>query len=269
MTILKKYFVSLRAILYKWHQQKKIIFQYFMSLFIHYRISKIELLNTLDQIQLVGPGSLSISLMTACFVGFVFTLQVAKEFLYFDAVSLIGAVLTIAFVRELSPVLTSVIIIGRIGSCFTAELATMKVTEQIDALYLLHTDPLIYLVLPRILACMIMLPILNIFSFATSLAGSAFICFVLYGIDPVLFFLSSFSSLSFLDIIKSLLKTIIFGFAISIISCFWGLTAKGGAKGVGQSTTSSVVTCLLTVFILDFVLSYLMFSNLESSIKTL
>ena len=85
----------------------------------------------------------------------------------------------------------------------------------------------------------------------------------------LVFFLSSFSSLSFLDITKSLLKTIIFGFAISIISCFWGLTAKGGAKGVGRSTTSSVVTCLLTVFILDFVLSYLMFSNLESSIKTL
>nr|YP_010986253.1 mlaE family lipid ABC transporter permease subunit [Pachymeniopsis lanceolata]WOL37171.1 mlaE family lipid ABC transporter permease subunit [Pachymeniopsis lanceolata] len=261
--------MSFRSTLYKWHQKKKILCLFFNSLFIQYRISKIELFNTLDQILLVGPGSLSISLVTACFVGFVFTLQVAKEFLYFDAASLIGAVLTIAFIRELSPVLTSVIIIGRIGSCFTAELATMKVTEQIDALYLLDTNPVIYLVLPRVLASIVMLPMLNIFSFSTSLASSAFICFILYGIDPVLFFLSSFSALSFSDIINSLLKTIVFALAISMISCSWGLKAKGGAKGVGQSTTSSVVTCLLTVFILDFILSYIMFSNLESSIKIL
>nr|YP_009745219.1 hypothetical chloroplast RF63 [Halymenia maculata]QIG87229.1 hypothetical chloroplast RF63 [Halymenia maculata] len=250
-------------------KKSKVFYQLVKSLFINYKISKIQLFNILEQMELVGPGSLSISLTTACFVGFVFTLQVAKEFLYFNATSLIGAVLTIAFVRELSPVLTSVILIGRIGSCFTAELATMTVTEQIDALYLLHTNPLIYLVIPRILASIYMLPILNIFSFATSLASSAFICFVFYGIDPTIFFMSSFSSLSLLDFFKSLIKTVIFGFTISVISCYWGLTATGGAKGVGQSTTSSVVTCLLSVFILDFILSYFMFGQLESSIKTL
>nr|YP_010952161.1 conserved hypothetical plastid protein [Gloiopeltis furcata]WMP13830.1 conserved hypothetical plastid protein [Gloiopeltis furcata] len=222
----------------------------------------------LEQMIIVGPESLIISLTTALFVSMVFTLQIAKEFLYFNATSLIGAVLTLAFIRELSPVLTSVIIIGRVGSCFTAELATMRVTEQVDALYLLNTNPLLYLVFPRIIACVLMLPILNFLSFATSIAGSAFICSILYDIDPTIFFTSAFSSLLLYDVMNSLLKTTIFGFFISVISCLWGLSTTGGAKGVGKSTTSSVVTSLLTVFILDFMLSYLMFNTLDSSIKT-
>nr|YP_010986052.1 mlaE family lipid ABC transporter permease subunit [Polyopes affinis]WOL36970.1 mlaE family lipid ABC transporter permease subunit [Polyopes affinis] len=259
----------LKKIVCKWYKKIKVFCQFVISLLVNSKISRVELFNTLEQMQLVGPGSLGICIITACFVGFVFTLQVAKEFLYFNAIGLIGAVLTIAFIRELSPVLTSVIVIGRMGSCFTAELATMKVTEQIDALYLLYTNPLIYLIVPRILASVYMLPMLNILSFATSLTSSAFVCFILYGIDPVIFFASSFASLSLLDFTKSLIKTIIFGFMISIISCYWGLKATGGAQGVGKSTTSSVVTCLLTIFILDFILSYFMFGQLESTIKTL
>nr|YP_009296258.1 hypothetical protein Sebd_106 [Sebdenia flabellata]AOM65193.1 hypothetical protein Sebd_106 [Sebdenia flabellata] len=235
----------------------------------NYKMSRQELSNILEQMMIVGPGSLNISLMTAFFVGLVFSLQVVKELLYLGATGLVGAVLALAFVRELSPVLTSVIVIGRIGSSFTAELATMKVTEQLDALYLLDTNPLFYLVVPRVVASICILPILNIFSFATSLASSSFICFILYNIDPIIFFTSCFSALSFSDIIKSLLKTIIFGFFISIISCSWGILATGGAKGVGKSTTASVVTCLLSVFILDFIFSYFMFSRLDSSIKAL
>lgn len=222
-----------------------------------------------ENILIVGPGSLSISLVTAFFVSMVFTLQIVKEFLYLNAISLIGAILTISFVRELSPVLTSVIVIGRIGSCFTAELATMKVTEQIDALYLLNTSPIKYLIIPRVISCVSMLPILSLLSFVTSIASSAFICFTLYNINPNVFLASSFSSLLLSDILKSLFKTIVFGLIISIVSCYWGLIATGGAKGVGQSTTASVVTCLLAVFISDFLLSYFMFDKLDSSIKAL
>nr|YP_009295744.1 conserved hypothetical plastid protein [Mastocarpus papillatus]AOL58228.1 conserved hypothetical plastid protein [Mastocarpus papillatus] len=236
---------------------------------LNFKISDIELYSIVEQMNMVGPGSLVISLITAFFVSVVFTLQVTKEFLYLNAVSLVGAILTLAFIRELSPVLTSVIIIGRVGSCFTAELATMKVTEQIDALYILNTNPIVYLVIPRIISCVTMLPILTFLSFSTSIASSAFICFTLYGINPVIFFVSSTSSLSIVDIMRSLLKTIIFGFFISSISCICGLSTKGGAKGVGKSTTISVVASLLTVFILDFILSYLMFNKLDSSIKTL
>lgn len=230
---------------------------------------KIEWDSVLEQMLIIGPGSLTISLITAFFVSMVFTLQVAKEFLYLNAINLVGAVLTLAFVRELSPVLISVIIIGRIGSSFTAELAIMKVTEQLDALYLLNTSPLLYLVIPRVIACVMMLPILNFLSLATSIASSAFICFTLYSIEPKTFFISSFASLSLNDLMKSSLKSIIFAVFISIISCSWGLSARGGAKGVAISTTSSVVMSLLSIFVLDFLLSYLMFYNLGSSIQAL
>nr|YP_063708.1 conserved hypothetical plastid protein [Gracilaria tenuistipitata var. liui]AAT79783.1 conserved hypothetical plastid protein [Gracilaria tenuistipitata var. liui] len=252
------------------------MFKFFRSC-IYFKIKKksaIELLHSsyfsvLEQIKIVGPDSLNIVIITAFFLGMVFTIQIVKEFLYINAAALIGSVLTIAFIRELSPVLTSVIIVGRIASYFTAELATMSVTEQLNALYLLETNPLKYLVLPRVIACILMLPCLNIFSFITSLFSSSFICFTVYSIHPEIFFVSSFSSLIVQDIFKSLLKTIVFGFLIASISCFWGLKATGGAKGVGKSTTLSVVTSLLAVFIFDFLLSYIMFSKLGSSIKAL
>lgn len=255
--------------LYKVYEIFLTSFRLMIRIALNFKISDIELYGVIEQMNIVGPGSLTISLTTAFFVSMVFTLQVAKEFLYLNAVSLIGAILTLAFIRELSPVLTSVIIIGRVGSCFTAELATMKVTEQMDALYLLNTNPVLYLVIPRILSCIFMLPILAFLSFSTSIASSAFICFTLYGINPITFFASSAASLSIIDIIKSLAKTVIFGFVISLISCVCGLNTKGGAKGVGKSTTTSVVTSLLAVFILDFILSYLMFNKLDSSIKAL
>nr|WCH56260.1 hypothetical protein [Hypnea sp.] len=250
------------------------LYKYFINIYrlicnkiINYKISDLEYQIIIETMFIVGPGSLSISLITAFFVSIVFTLQVAKEFIYLNATSLIGAVINISFLRELSPVLTSVIVIGRIGSCFTAELATMKVTQQIDALYVLNTDPFFYLIFPRILSCILMLPVLNFLSFVTSLASSAFICFTLYSINPAVFLDSAFSSLLFLDILKSSLKAVVFGLIVSIVSCSCGLLAKGGAKGVGQSTTKSVVLSLLIIFISNFILSYSMFNNLDSALK--
>nr|YP_009732458.1 hypothetical protein [Gracilaria textorii]QHS70904.1 hypothetical protein [Gracilaria textorii] len=238
------------------------------------KIFKVQFLNSvyvniLEQMKIVGPDSLSIVVITAFFIGMVFTIQIVKEFLYINAISLVGSILTISFIRELSPVLTSVIIVGRIGSCFTSELATMSITEQLNALYILEANPFSYLVFPRVIACLLMLPCLNIISFITSLFSSSFVCFTIYNIHPQMFFLSSLSSLVIQDIFKSLFKTLVFGFLISLISCFFGLTANGGAKGVGQSTTLSVVTSLLSIFIFDFLLSYIMFNKIGSSIKAL
>nr|YP_010196706.1 hypothetical protein LKZ11_pgp173 [Gracilaria cliftonii]UAD84510.1 hypothetical protein [Gracilaria cliftonii] len=234
-----------------------------------YQLCNSNYFNILEQMKIVGPDSLNIVIVTAFFIGMVFTIQIVKEFLYINAISLVGSILTISFIRELSPVLTSVIIVGRISSYFTAELATMNVTEQLNALYMLEANPLSYLVFPRVIACILMLPCLTILSFITSLFSSSFVCFTIYNIHPEIFFVSSLSSLFIQDIFKSLFKTFIFGFLISVISCFWGLTATGGAKGVGYSTTLSVVTSLLSVFIFDFLLSYIMFNKLGSSIKAL
>ena len=233
------------------------------------RRDKINLKHVRDQMIIVGPKSLAISIVTACFISIVFTLQIVKEFLYLDAVSMIGAILSLAFIRELSPVLTAVILAGRLSSSFTAEIATMKITEQIDALYILKTDPLIYLVVPRLISCVLALPVLNLVFFLTSLASSIFTCFIFYNIHPWTFLKSVFLALSLIDYIKSSLKTMCFGVIISNISCSWGLTTGGGAKSIGQSTTSSVVTSLLMIFILDFLLSYVMFNGVDSAIKSL
>lgn len=249
---------------------KAILFHKFLLKSIeNFEFSNIYILNILNQMKIVGLDSLGIVVITSFFTGIVFTIQFTKEFLYINASNLIGAVLTLTFMRELSPVLTSIVIVGRIGSYFTAELAIMAITQQLDALYLLEINPMRYLVLSRIIASATMLPVLNCFSFATSVFTSSFICFTLYNVYPNIFFASSFSSLLIADFIKSSSKAFIFGFLISSISCKYGLTTRGGSKAVGQSITSSVVMSLLAIFIFDFLLSYAMFSKMESSIKTL
>nr|YP_009393248.1 hypothetical protein [Symphyocladiella dendroidea]ARW61810.1 hypothetical protein [Symphyocladiella dendroidea] len=223
----------------------------------------------LDQIILIGPSSLLITMVTSFFISLVLSLQIVKEFLYLNATELVGSILAISFIRELSPVLTSIIVIGKVGSFFTSEIATMSVTEQIDALFILGINPIDYLFLPRILAILLMLPILNLFSLFTTFMSSSFICSIIYSIDPSFFFQSLLYRFLYLDILKSLLKTLVFGLFIAIISCVWGITTTGGSKGVGLSTTSSVVTSLLFVFILNFLLSYFMFNNLVSSFELL
>jgi len=240
-----------------------------LSVLLNFNIFIVNRKNLIAQIIIVGPESLGIIIITASFIGIVFTLQVIKEFLYLDASSFIGAILSIAFIRELSPVFTAVIIAGRIGSFFASELATMKVTEQIDALYLLNTNPIIYLVLPRLLSCILVLPFLNLFFFFSSLFISMFICSIFYHIHPLLFFNSMSAGFFFEDILKSTFKVLVFGFILSIVSCSWGLTTIGGSKSVGQATTSSVVTSLLMIFVVDFVLTYLLFSQNSSIIESL
>ena len=237
------------------------------SLFFYYRISFINRKYLFRYIFMVGPESLGVVLLTASFIGIVFTLQVVKEFLYLNVSSSIGAILSLAFIRELSPVLTTVILTGRIGSSFAAELATMKITEQIDALYLLRVEPVFYLVLPRLIACICMLPCLNIIFMLTSLSSSIFTCFIFYNIHPYTFLYSVFIALSSKDFFKSIGKTICFGLTICIVSCSFGLTVEGGSKGVGQATTSAVVFTLLFVFILDCILTYLLFNQAGSIIK--
>jgi phospholipid/cholesterol/gamma-HCH transport system permease protein len=195
---------------------------------------------------------LTIALITAAFVGMVFTIQVAREFIFFGAGSFVGGVLSLALTRELAPVLTAVVVAGRVGSAFAAEIGTMRVTEQIDALYILKTDPIDYLVIPRVIACSLMLPLLTIISLVTGLLGGLFISDSLYGISYSLFLQSAQNFLETWDLISSMLKSLIFGILIAIIGCSWGLTTTGGAKGVGQSTTTAVVTSLLAIFVANF-----------------
>lgn len=221
--------------------------------------------NIIEQMAVVGSDSLFIALVTAVFVGAVFTIQVAREFINFGAGNVVGGVLALALTRELTPVLTAVIIAGRVGSAFAAEIGTMRVTEQIDALLMLHTDPIDYLVIPRVIACVAMLPILTILSLITGILGGLFIAINNYNLSQTSFLDSVRNFLDGWDIFSALIKAAIFGLLIAVIGCNWGLTTTGGAKGVGQSTTTAVVTSLLMIFILNFFLSAIMFQGMGSA----
>lgn len=233
---------------------------------LHLLKGKIHRRNTLEQMVVAGPSSLGIALITAGFIGAVFTIQVTREFINFGATSAVGGVLALALSRELAPVLTAVVLAGRVGSAFAAELGTMQVTEQIDALYVLKTDPIDYLVIPRVLACCLMLPILTIFSFVLGMVGGTLVAVTLYDIPQSLFLNSAQNFLNIWDLCSAAVKAVVFGALIAVIGCSWGLTTTGGAKGVGQSTTTAVVTSLLSIFISNFFLSWIMFRGTGSAV---
>lgn len=233
---------------------------------IHLLQGKIHRRNTLEQMAAVGPDSLFIALLTAVFVGAVFTIQVAREFITFGAGNVVGGVLAVALTRELSPVLTAVILAGRVGSAFAAEIGTMRVTEQIDALLMLRTDPIDYLVIPRVLACLIMLPVLTLLSLITGMCGGLVIATNVYNLSDTVFVDSARNFLGVWDIVSAMIKACCFGVLIAVIGCSWGLTTTGGAKGVGQSTTTAVVTALLIIFISNFFLSWIMFQGSGSAL---
>ena len=232
---------------------------------IHILHRQINFNNTLEQMESVGPGSLVIALITSISVGMVFTIQVAKEFINFGTVQIIGGVLALALSRELTPVLTAVVVAGRIGSAFAAEIGTMKVTEQIDALYVLKTDPINYLVIPRVVACCLMLPMLTMVSLVAGIISGSIVAENLYGISFTTFFDSVQNFLQVWDLIAAQIKSVVFGAIIAIIGCNWGLTTTGGAKGVGESTTAAVVTALISIFVTNFFLSWLMFQGSGSA----
>ncbi|NER45505.1 MAG: MlaE family lipid ABC transporter permease subunit [Symploca sp. SIO1B1] len=233
---------------------------------LHILKGKIHKGNTLNQMAVAGPESLMIAMLTATVIGMVFTIQVAREFINFGAANLVGGVLALALTRELSPVLTAVVLAGRVGSAFAAEIGTMRVTEQIDALYMLKTDPIDYLVIPRVIACCLMLPILTIISIILGMVGGLFIATGNYGISVREFLDSAQQLLSIWDLCSAALKALCFGALIAVIGCSWGLTTTGGAKGVGQSTTTAVVTALLAIFISNFFLSWAMFQGTGNSV---
>jgi phospholipid/cholesterol/gamma-HCH transport system permease protein len=213
----------------------------------------------LEQMTATGPGSFFPVLLVAFFGGMIFTIQTARELSVFGAENIVGGAFAIAFCRELAPILTASIVSGQVSSAFASELGAMKITEQIDALYMLRTNPIDYLVLPRVVACGLMLPILNTFALVTGVVGGMGAAYQFYGVAPIIFLQSVQTFLDPSDLINIGLKGIIFGVLIGIIGCSWGLTTEGGAKQVGQSATSAVVTTLISIFMGDFLISALLF----------
>jgi len=215
----------------------------------------------LAQMERIGVDSLPVAIVTAAFVGMVFAVQIASEFVKYGAGDIVGGVMGIAVARELAPALTAVVIAGRVGSAFAAEIGTMAVTEQIDAIYAVGSDPIKHLVVPRFIASTLMLPILTVFADLIGFFGGYLVAIYVVGINSYGYMDSASSLLKMSDIVGGVVKAFFFGMVISIIGCYRGLHTKGGAKGVGEATTNSVVYSLMAIFIMNYFLSLVLFKR--------
>jgi phospholipid/cholesterol/gamma-HCH transport system permease protein len=212
-----------------------------------------------EQMASVGVSSLPIVTITAIFTGAVLALQTMTGFKRFNAEDLVGTIVALSICRELGPVLTGLIVSGRVGSGMAAELGTMKVTEQIDALETLATDPVNYLVVPRFLAGLIMLPVLTALADVVGMAGGyAVSVFVLHA-NGTIYFRRSMDYLGFEDIYTGIIKAAVFGAIIATVGCHKGFTAAGGAEGVGRATTASVVLSSMLILTANYFITAFFF----------
>jgi len=211
----------------------------------------------LGQMERIGVRSLSIVLLTAVFTGMVLALQMGNYLTRFGAKPYAGRILALSMLREMGPVLTALMIGGRVGAGITAELGSMQVTEQIDAMRSLGINPVQKLVLPRLAALMIMLPLLTVLADFVGVMGGLFISAMELDISADFYLNSIIQFIKFQDLFSGLGKTFFFAFFIGIIACYNGLQVTGGADGVGQATTQTVVTTSITTLVSDFFLTKL------------
>lgn len=208
--------------------------------------------NLMDYLICAGPRTLMPVLMTNLFAGMLFTIQAAREMMRYGMADAVGGTFALAYCRELAPILTAAVLACQVGSAFAAEIASMKLTEQIDALKVMRTDPIDYLVMPRVLACSVMLPMLTIIGIFMGVAGGVLIAGQVYEVTSLTFLDGIRSSISVMDVVAVLVKATFFGGAIAVTSCSRGLTAACHGRGVGQSATSAVVIAWVMLFVLDF-----------------
>ncbi|HKZ76767.1 MAG TPA: ABC transporter permease [Pyrinomonadaceae bacterium] len=210
---------------------------------------------TLTQMDIIGVGSLTIILLTGFFTGGVLTLQTFPTLQFYGAQSQTGKLVAISLVRELGPVLTALMVTGRVGSAIAAELGSMTVSQQIDAMRALGTDPIRKLVAPRLVALIITLPLLTVVADVVGIGGGGIAATTLYGLSFNQFWSSVRDGITTDDIIGGVIKPICFGLLIGSIACYRGLSTEGGTVGVGRSTTRAVVTASIVVIIADFFLA--------------
>jgi len=209
----------------------------------------------LKQLEMMGVNSLPVVILTAIFTGIILAVQGAYQIAKFGAASYVGGIMGITMLRELGPVLTALVVAGRVGAGITAELGTMNVTEQIDALRSLAANPVKYLVVPRMLAGIIMLPALTIVADVVGVAGGWAVSVTTLGIPSQVFFHHFSSMVGYNDLFLGLAKTLVFGIIITIVGCYQGFTTTGGAEGVGRSTTKSVVISSISVLLSDAIMT--------------
>ena len=210
------------------------------------------LADTLQQADIIGVGSLSITLLTGFFTGAVLALQTSSTLQQFGSLSLTGQVVALSMVRELGPVLTGLMVAGRNASGMASELGSMVVTEQIDAMRALGTDPTKKLVTPRVVATVIMLFFLTIISDLVGVGGGLMVSTLVLNLDANQYWTTAYQALEFKDVLMGLTKPLLFGFIIATVGCYYGLTARGGTQGVGRATTQAVVAASVLILMVNF-----------------
>lgn len=213
----------------------------------------------LEQLYQVGNRSLSIVILTGTFTGMVLAFQTGVEMERFGAKAYIGSVVLVSLVRELGPVLTALVVAGRVGAGITAELGSMKVTDQIDAMRAMAADPFKKLVLTRLTALLIMMPILAGIADLVGFFGGAIISVTNLNVGYTLYKSTALNNIFMMDLISGLVKPLVFSMIVGTIGCYLGMSTTGGTKGVGSSTTLSVVLSSIFIFVFDFILTKLFF----------
>lgn len=208
----------------------------------------------------IGYYSLPVVGLTAAFTGMVLALQSYTGFSRFSAEGAVATVVVLSVTRELSPVLAGLMVAGRIGAAMAAEIGTMRVTEQIDALSTLSTNPVRYLVAPRLLAGLVMLPCLVLVGDIIGIFGGYLVSIYKLGFNPGNYLHQTFQYLEVIDVVSGLVKAAVFGFFISLMGCYHGYHSRGGAQGVGAATTHSVVSASILILVFNYVLTALFFS---------
>ena len=200
------------------------------------------------QMDIIGVGSLTIVVLVSFASGLIITMQMARALQQYGATDQVGQIVAITLVRELGPLLTAIVVAGRNASGIASELGSMKVTEQIDAMRALGTDPIQKLVKPRVIAFAIMLPCLTIIADFVGMIGGFLIAYFTLGLTPMQYWQTAYRSLQYNDIAQGLIKPFLFAFVISLVGCFYGMRTSGGTQGVGRATTQAVVVASVWVF---------------------
>ncbi len=226
--------------------------------------TRFEFRSFLYQVEQMGVKSFGIAAATAIFVGIVMAIQFAFSLERFGARDSVGRIVGLSEARELAPSLTALVVGSRIGAGIAAEIGSMAVTEQIDAIRALGADPIRKLVVPRMLAGVVIMPMLTVFAFVLGIISAALVCYVTFGIPIPFFMTTAFDSVWVEDFISGIGKTPFFGFLIAILGCHFGMTTRGGTEGVGRSTTTSVVVVSIGVLVADSVLTQLFLSFMSS-----
>ncbi|MDP2839404.1 MAG: ABC transporter permease [Syntrophales bacterium] len=218
-----------------------------------------KLRNIFKQMEFVGVKSIFVVVLTGTFTGMVMALQGYHGFRMFSAESLVGGTVALGMTRELGPVLTSLMVTARAGSAMAAELGTMRVTEQIDALYVMAANPVKHLIVPRVIAGVLMVPLLTVVADFTGILGGYFVGVHILGINSGIFIKNITRLVELNDIYNGLVKAACFGLILSLVGCYKGFNTYGGAEGVGRATTEAVVLASISILISDYFLTAIMF----------